>query len=123
MKYLILIIFYFGLIKLHADDCGTRLSCDPAIQYPYINCNDITVCSNNPLSLTPQVRRPNMPICLISDPKDGPTITRLPTMTGLETVFEMSKIQADIDCATYKWNCICGKESTACDQGCTITLK
>ncbi|MFA7627573.1 MAG: T9SS type A sorting domain-containing protein [Candidatus Kapaibacterium sp.] len=64
-----------------------------------------------------------MPICLFIDPKDGPETIKLPTMTGFETVFEASRIQEDIACAQNRWNCICGKQNTPCDQGCGITLK
>jgi hypothetical protein len=90
-------------------------------------CDKTTVCTNDPLSITiPNIVHANLPICLFIDPKDGPTINRLPTgMVGSEVVFDASKIQDDINCATFRWNCVCGKQNSPCDDpnACLVTLQ
>ncbi|MBX3044368.1 MAG: hypothetical protein KIT33_14485 [Candidatus Kapabacteria bacterium] len=123
MNYLILFLLVFSCSNLLADDCGVNLKCDESIKYPYHDCLSNVVCTNEPLGLNPPVRRGSMPICSIIDHKDGPGIIQLPTMTGLETVFDATRIQEDINCAQRQWNCVCGKQDASCSSGCQIKLR
>lgn len=108
MEKILIIICLLLSFKLYSYDCGNEFHCDPNLKYPYYQCDNTgnakVICSNSPLSLSPK------PICLQINWGDAPNIIKLPTISGEEIVFDISKFANDIILAQNSMNCICGKQ-------------
>ncbi len=119
---LIYVIMILAFSEAFSDQtCGSVTNC-PNKRYKYRFCNDfnrqlVELCErdpNNVSGFTPM--KSPIPICFEFENRAGePTIIELATQVGAPVeVFDISKVQNDIDNAQYGWNCLCGKQNDEC---------
>ncbi|MEI6089388.1 MAG: T9SS type A sorting domain-containing protein [bacterium] len=119
MKKFILLILLFGVFSNFVDaqdeNCGVHINCDPNREYPYRFCDGITRCTANPADeVNPGVVKAPFPVCLSYNPDKGPHNVMLSNGPGLVEVFDDSKVEADMHCAEFQWNCLCGMQNADC---------
>ncbi len=132
-KYLDILLFVLIILpysELYSENCGTVTNC-PDKPYKYWFCNNannqmVELCEKNPNNVpgfTP-IKAPAVPLCFEfeSTSSDPTQQVKLPLQVGGDVlVFDLSKVQDDIDNAQYDWNCLCGKQNDECV--CTIKVR
>ncbi len=124
-KYVILYLIVLILIpysELYSDETCESITNCPDKPYKYRFCNEfnrqlVEMCESDPNNVsgfTPM--KATIPLCFEFQSQSGdPTIIKLDIQVGGKIeVFDISKVQDDIDNAQYGWNCLCGKENDEC---------
>jgi len=149
MKTIIKILFLFLIFSnnlLSADEtCGISVICPNNIAYPYIMCDPLTgkvkqccitdpingQCTDSKNNVYGPARKASIPICLDFD-NSGPTGDLYGYVCGGHGVFQcysdiiykIADFNSNASGASYRWNCLCGKENETCDQTkCKIKVK